>query len=265
MDLYIGYRQNDYQLPFAHFFNEKVLPAPQGPMDGLQRSPFPQGALRSLNQVREMLADGYNEVENGYTVEADGSLRIAVLTPMPGVDPAMWNWWFAWHSDAANKYKLWHPLAHRDARWKDGKGYTGQYIGRTSLIEEYIGKKLEKASIRFVDPTLLGFPPEAAADKHKMTLICARLGYAHYPLDFGWLVHQVRATPEGAEMRSRFWIGGPHIELRLKGAVSRWISGALQKLSPVTEQQAQDLLTHCAEEMPHLAAFLPAIYQLNHP
>lgn len=44
--------------------------------------------------------------------------------------------------------------------------------------------------------------------------VCARLGSAELPVDIGWLVHQVRPVGDGAEMRSRFWLGGPHIQVR---------------------------------------------------
>ena len=66
-----------------------------------------------------MLQAGYADVECGYTLEADGSARLAILTPMPQVTPLMWHWWFGWHGDQDNKYKLWHPPAHVSTVWAD--------------------------------------------------------------------------------------------------------------------------------------------------
>jgi hypothetical protein len=179
---------------------------------------------------------------------------------MPNVAPYMWDWWFGWHGSQANRYKLWHPVAHQSARWKDGREDLNEYVGRTSLIEEYIGKKLEKASIRFVSPTELGFHKKEIADKNKAVYICARTGYSDFPLDFGWLVHQIRATETGSEMRSRFWMGGKHIAFRTEGNLGKFGSKILQKIVILPEQQAIDIMRHCSEEMNHLAKFLPDLY-----
>jgi hypothetical protein len=256
---YMGYSQIDYEAPFAKYFNADVAAPPPHAMKGLAESPYPVGALPPVEGIAELLQDGYREVETGYTLEPDGSLRVAVLTSMPGVSPKMWDWWFGWHGCAGNRYKLWHPKAHRSAAWQDGRNDVG-YVGRVSMIEEYIGTSMEKANIRFASPAELGFPNESFADQNKAVFICARIGYTHYPLDFGWLVHQIRATPDGAEMRSRFFMGGPHIQLRWKGAVPAALSVVLQKLVRLPEQQAKDLLIHCSEEMNHLASFLPKLY-----
>jgi hypothetical protein len=135
-----------------------------------------------------------------------------------------------------------------------------EYIGRTSLIEEFIGNKLEKASIRFISPTELGFYENEVADKSKVVYICARTGYIQYPIDFGWLVHQIRATENGSEMRSRFWMGGEHIAFRTENKIGKFGSKILQKIVKLPEQQAIDLMRHCSEEMNHLAKFLPELY-----
>ena len=68
----------------------------------------------------------------------------------------------------------------------------------------------------------------------------------------------------GAEMRSRFWMGGRHIQLRVAGNAPRLLANGLQKVARLPVQQAKDLLTHGAEEMNHLAQFLPEIYAEFH-
>ncbi|HMQ46241.1 MAG TPA: hypothetical protein PKA00_02335 [Saprospiraceae bacterium] len=254
---YMGYRQADRDMPYAAFFNEKIAAIPDSVSRALARSPFPKGTFPDLERVTELQNAGYAAVENGFSLEQDGSLRVAALTPMHRVTPPMLDWWFGWHGSANSRYKLWHPKAHRSARWQDGSDDDTHYIGRTSIIEEYIGKKMEKAAIRFIAPTELGL---AIENKDQAVYICARVGYAHFPIDFGWLVHQVRLSANGAEMRSRFWMGGRHIQVRWK-----WLPGIfsllLQKAIKLPKQQGIDLLTHCAEEMQHLAGFLPDIYE----
>jgi DAPG hydrolase PhiG domain len=255
MDTYIGYRSTDERQPWAKYFDPVMQPIQAHAAAGLAQSPYQAGQLNGLERANELQLTDYQPVENGYALEADGSLRIAIRTDMPQLQPAMWDWWFGWHGSEASRYKLWHPKAHQHAVWKDGRADVA-YVGRTSLIEEYIGASMEKASIRFVDPTELGLPPNSARQVH----ICARLGYRDYPIDFGWLIHQVRATPTGAEMRSRFWVGGPHIESRRKGWVPRMVVKALAAIIRLPARRGHDLMEHCAAEMHHLAQRLPAIY-----
>jgi hypothetical protein len=256
MHTYLGYKAPDQQTPWAIFFDPSMLPIQAHAAAGLAKSPFQEDLLPKFDRVAGLQGAGYQPVENGYSANADGSLSVAVRTDMPSVAPSMWDWWFGWHGAHANRYKLWHPLAHIHAVWKDGRDDVA-YVGRTSLIEEYIGKSLEKAAIRFVDPTELGLPANSDTQVH----ICARLGYRDYPIDFGWLVHQVRATPSGAEMRSRFWMGGAHIASRWEGALPRMVIAALRQVIRLSPQRGADLMAHCAEEMQHLAQRLPDIHK----
>lgn len=259
--LYIGYRQDDINTPYAKFFREEIAPIPLQVLKGLQQKVKNSDFFLRLENITDLHTNGYHEVENGYAFLPDGSLQVSVLTDMPNVTPQMWDWWFGWHGSHANRYKLWHPKAHQSARWEDSREDLAQYVGRTSLIEEYIGKKLEKASIRFVSPTELGFYENEIADKNKAVYICARTGYSNYPIDFGWLVHQVRATGNGSEMRSRFWMGGKHIAFRMENSLGKFGSKILQKVVKLPEQQAIDLMRHCSEEMNHLAKILPELYK----
>jgi DAPG hydrolase PhiG domain len=256
---YIGYQAEDYTTPYAKFFDDKMLPIPEHIKNALAQSPFPQGKIPSVWEAKNLIHEGYASVETGYSLEQNSEIRVACLTKMPNVTPAMWHWWFGWHGCQANRYKLWHPKAHKDAHWQDGRDDVA-YIGRTSQIEEYIGRSLEKANIRFLSPIELGFSAEAVAQKEKYVMICARVGYRDYPLDFGYLVHQIRATENGAEMRSRFFFGGEHIAIRSDNFLAKGVSKMLQKIVKLPEQRAIDLLNHCGEEMNHLAKRLPAIY-----
>ncbi len=72
------------------------------------------------------------------------------------------------------------------------------YIGRTSLVTEYIGSELTRVAIQFVEPAVLG---------HAGVAITARVGSPDVPVDIGWLVHQIRPT-------GRMWHCGPESRLR---------------------------------------------------
>jgi hypothetical protein len=111
-----------------------------------------------------------------------------------------------------------------------------------------------------VAPSTLGFDEELLASRGE-TAICARGGIAGTPMETGWLVHHVRPVPGGSEMRSRFWIAGENIRPRnMQGAAGAMIGRAASRFAGFTSTQAAELLVHCAQEMNHLAAILPALY-----
>jgi hypothetical protein len=175
----------------------------------------------------------------------------------------MIDWWFGWHSDSPERYKLWHPSAHVHAAWlsppPQGIHGRARYIGCTSIVDEYIGSTLIRA-IRFVEPASLGFADPSLDDPEQATIVCARTGLGDLPIDVGYLAHHVRRTASGSEMRSRFWIGGPNAAGR-NSALGTVMAQAARLFMRPSEADARALLVHCAEEMQHLGKFLPALYE----
>ncbi|OSC39666.1 DAPG hydrolase family protein [Mycobacterium decipiens] len=260
-DRYLGYRNDDANTPFGKFFKAEMAPLPRHVIEALQHGPQAGPTLLAFDEVASVADGGYQQTENGYGILGDGSLQVSVRTDMPGVTPAMWSWWFGWHGSDTRRYKLWHPRAHLSAHWKDGDdaGRRGgqRYIGRWSMISEYIGSTKLSAAIQFVAPPTMGLP----ADGDNAVAICARLGSGDAPVDAGWFVHHVRSTQGGSEMRSRFWMGGPHIAVRNAPRVAaKVVRPVASKVLGVSEATARNLLVHCAQEMNHLAGFLPRLY-----
>ena len=248
---YLGYRAGDADTAWAEFFDPQMAPLPDHVVEALHHGPQAAPLLLEFDSASDLLDEGYHATETGYGHSRCGGATVAVRTDMPAVTPQMWDWWFGWHGSDARRYKLWHPRAHVSVRWADGGG-DGGYVGRTSLVGEYIGSALTRAAIRFVDPATLGLPAQRSS-----VTVCARLGSADLPVDIGWLVHQVRPLGDGAEMRSRFWLGGPHVQLR------RSVPLADRVIRPFARRQLpdpRDLLVHCAQEMNHLAGVLPALH-----
>lgn len=246
---------------FHNYSNPNVKPISTEIAEAIEKSPFDSGLFLQIEDAAELAKPGYVEVENGYAFHADGSTTVSVLTDMPGVTPAMWHWWFGWHGDSSEKYKLWHPPAHVSAVWEDGKIGEVKYIDRNSHIQEYIGPTKESASIQFKSPTLVGLPefdPNSSSSGTDTVYIVARIGLMPIPVDFGWLVHQVRETGNGSEMRSRFWLGGRHIAGR--NSFMNMMAPLIRRVRKVPESQIIDTTTHCGEEMAHLATFLAEIY-----
>lgn len=250
-DDYLGYRSNDFDTPFAEFFDPEMAALPKHVITALDHGPQAGPTLPSFDDIATMTDDGYQQTENGYGTVRDGGIQVSVRTDMPGVTPAMWAWWFGWHGSDSRRYKLWHPRAHVSARWADGGG-DGGYVGRTSLVQEYLGSAFSRPAIRFVEPSVLGI-----AVAEDAVAICARLGSGDVPVDVGWLVHHVRPTRDGAEMRSRFWMGGRHVAVRHG---NRLTDIALRPIAARQLPDPRDLMVHCAQEMNHLAGFLPALF-----
>ena len=214
-ELYLGYRNDDANTPFGKFFNPEMAALPAHVVEALQHGPQGGMALSAFDDAASVADEGYQQTENGYGVLDDGSYQVSVRTDMPGVTPRMWSWWFGWHGCDTRRYKLWHPRAHLSAAWKDGTGRhpvaTAQrYIGRWSLISEYIGSTMLNGAIQFVAPAEMGCPP----DSDDAVAICARLGAGDAPVDVGGLSTTSARRKTGREMRSRFWMGGPHIAVR---------------------------------------------------
>ena len=259
--LQLGYSAKDLtDSPLARYFRPEMADLSPHAREAVLVGGQAHDLFPNVSEAARLQAPGYWPIETGYSVCPDGSARIFALTPMPGVKPAMWNWWFGWHGDEALKYKLWHPKAHVHVAWADGEGDLGRYIGRTSKVVEFVGAARLDLTIRFVTPASLGLD-EAKLAADGEVAICARGGIAGAPVETGWLIHHLRPTAGGCEMRSRFWLGGSHIRPKgMNGAVGAALGAVAAKLSPLPLDQAGDLLVHCAQEMAHLAAILPDIY-----
>jgi hypothetical protein len=251
---YLGYRDRDADSEVGGFFNPEMGSLPNHVIAALEHGPQAEPVLLGFDEADLLLDDGHHDTETGYGRVRHGGIQVSVRTDMPGVSPAMWSWWFGWHGSDSRRYKLWHPRAHVSARWADGET-DEYYLGRTSVIEEYIGSTYTKANISFVGPEKLGLSGGALVDS---VAVCARLGSSDIPVDVGWFIHQIRPTGDGSEMRSRFWMGGRHVAVRKGNRLTDRI------VRPIAEHQLpdpRDLMVHCAQEMNHLAGFLPALYE----
>lgn len=253
--------------PYARFYNPHMAPLPAHALEALTRGPVADVMLPTLKDSPAAMFGKEPVLEDAYTLTADGGMRVNILTDMPGVTPAMIDWWFGWHGDDAAKYKLWHPQAHVHVQWlaprPAGAKGRARYIGDTSIVDEYIGEGMIRGAIRFVEPRLLGFTGKSLDDPNEATIVCARTGLADLPVDVGYLAHHVRRTAQGSEMRSRFWFGGPHVAGR-GGPLSSVQAKLAKTFNRFTDHDARNLLSHCAQEMQHLASFLPALYAAFH-
>ena len=255
----IGYSNEDFKNWYGKYYDENMVELAPHVQYALESTSFPSGALPRFIEAKYLEEEGYADVETGYTNEVDGSIHAAIITAMPGVTPEMCDWWFGWYGSQDSRYKLWHPKSHVSAIWEDGEDDI-TYIGRNSVIEEYIDDKFMKALIQFKHPTEFGFSINAIKDPSKAVYICSIVGHSKFPIDYGYLVHQVRAVEGGSEIRSRFWMGGQYIHVRKECNLTSLTSTFVQIMKILSPDYGRKMLIHCSEEMNHLATFLPKLY-----
>jgi hypothetical protein len=250
--------------PYAEFWNPTMAPLPDHVRQALAVGPIADPLLPPLSAAVAEIEAGSGPVDTGFCVMGSGEARVAVRTDMPNVTPAMFDRWMGWHGDEPQKYKLWHPQAHIHVAWDsavaDGVRGRERYVGRVSVVNEYIGSTRDKLAIAFLPPAALGFDESLLSDPEKATAVCTRAGFADRPVDFANMVHYVVRTDAGSEMRSRFWLGGSNATARRGGKLATAAVKALQRVRGPGATLAEALVVHCSQEMSHLASFLPALY-----
>jgi hypothetical protein len=212
----------------------------------------------TVDKTNRLLDAGYARLDNGM-------MYVAALTDMPGVTGEMIDWWFAWH-DTDEAYTLWHPRDHIEAVWarpvNRALPYREQYIGNTSEIIEYIGSKLEHLNVCFQPPERY-FDISRFAKSGIATAVCARGGQRLENIWTAHLIHLIRKTLTGVEMRSRFWLGD--VDASPKGLIGKLLTPLMNTVTMrkrnIPDHLGRDLMLHCAEEMHHLAIILPELYR----
>lgn len=186
-----------------------------------------------IEEVNQLLEPGYQSTETGYFRLPNGQMYVTVLTRMPRCKGKMVDWWFG-YLDGTEKYKMWDPKSHLFLEW-DEHWRPGHYIGASHTIEEMMGERVFKAKVHFCEPSDF-FDTSRFEEANVGAAICAD-GYDRKKdcLD-AHLIHFVRDTDFGCEMRSRFW------------------------LYEAPDKAGAELMQHCIEEMGTLADFLPDLY-----
>lgn len=205
----------------------------------------------------QLLAPEHLAFESGIERLPDGTFHVAVLTPMRNVRAEMIAWWFGSYMQTTEHYKRWHP---RDHLWMDWEDKTpGTHVGAHHLVHEYIGGKMNRLRISFIDPEADLGPESSDAGR---LFICAKVGELDRPVSIGRMVHAVYDTGWGCEMRSHFWLG--HFETQILGGLAQKLANtAWLRRRAVSRAMAYGLEAHCHEEMSNLARFLPALFNAN--
>lgn len=193
--------------------------------------------------------------EDGFTVLEDGTGYVAVNTQFPGSSIEMLDWWFDWVGYEAIRYKIWYPGAHSQALYEDVPHTEGTPYSISAYIEEnpegkvkhtieaiVEGGELSNLYITFVDPEKFGIDTSLLGDDQ--WALCGEV--KNGSIETVKMVHFLRVTDDGVEMRSRFWMGQDQ-------------NGLIKKIAS-TEESLEDMFYHCAKEYNQLASFLPEVY-----
>jgi hypothetical protein len=223
-----------------------------------------------LRDANALLDPGYLAMENGYARLDDATLYVAAHTPMPGVTGEMIDWWFAWHGEESARYQLWHPRDHIAARWRRPVTWNGGereqwqqlYRGNVSEVDEYVGSTLMRLSIAFAEPSAYLDVSRLEASGTE-AVICARTYSRKENVAAGHVLHQIRRANDGVEMRSRFWLADfdPRAIPVIGPLLRPLLNTRPMRRTLIADIFGRDLLLHCAEEMTHLAEFLPTLFQ----
>jgi DAPG hydrolase PhiG domain len=220
------------------------------------------GTFAPITGAAQVLAQA-QPVEDGVRRAPDGCVLVTCMTEMPGITPAMIDWWFGWHLTDSARYRLWHPRDHVGCTVKEDRSHWPddklRYIGNVSYVDEYIGTKLMKLAIAFHPPQDIGFDTR---DVGHATTIYGSTSDRVLGGQGGHLVHHVVRHGEGVQMRSGFWLGQiTHHQPLVQALASGLLNRAAVRHLLVPDQMALNLLMHCAEEMNHLATILGDLYR----
>lgn len=98
---YLGMRGGDLDGRwYAKYWDPEMAPLPEHIRAALDIGPQATALCLGVDDAGTLSDPGYQDLESGYSVHDDGSIHIATLTRMPGVTPAMWDWWF-WSTTCA--------------------------------------------------------------------------------------------------------------------------------------------------------------------
>ena len=268
---YAGVKPSDLEgKPYRKYWNPNISTVPVHVQRALDAGMSDAALTFTPEQADQMLEQGYLPLETGFARMVDGRMFVSCLTKMPGVTAEMIDWWFAWHPMEDERYKLWHPREHMSCRAMkknaDEKGLsdTQKYIGNPHFVTEKIGTEKVAIIISFEDPNKM-FDTSRFVDAQIGTAVCASVAVQGTPFVATRMVHLIRDTEDGVEMRSRFWLGSFRFRMgRAGNLLNRLLLARFLARKIFKDDAGPAMLTHCAEEMNNLASFLPDLYRDYH-
>ena len=247
--------ESEKKLSYAKYWYRDMVPVPQYKLKIAGGPACDPSKALTFENSNDFICGKDVGIEMGFCVMEDGTGFVANATLMPGVTPAMFDWWFPWHSLEDLRYKIWDKEDHYYAR-ADRREYvldksipnSQKTWGVNHDVFEDVGMGPQYIKICFKCPSDLGFDLSKVGTKGCAAMVCAVI--EGLPV---LMAHICEELEGGINFRSRFWMG--------YGLVSGQLVKVLQEGEKIPEALPRGLFAHNIKEYSNLASFLPEIYE----
>lgn len=207
----------------------------------------------AFEKKNDILSDTALQTEVGYAKMGDGTYLVSMICPMPEITAEMIDWWFWWHPQADERYKVWFPGAHYGIGYSEKqKEYFNQkscpaFRNNTQYPLEKIGSAVLPLRIDFVTPEEFGFSEQVMKENGIQRIVCGHVGAFNNLVRHTEMAHIFKQTDKGLFMISRFWLG-------------KTMKNPLLRKLIITENMAKGMAQHCCVEYRNLSEILPLLY-----
>lgn len=249
--------EEEKKLPYAKYFYREMAPIPEEKVRIAEGEALAHSDALPFEKRNDFISGKDAGNEMGFCIMENGTAYVANATFMPGVTPAMFDWWFGWHCVGDDlRYKIWDKEDHYHAR-ADKPDYvldpsvpdSQKTWGVNHQIKEDIGLGPEEIFLQFKCPSDLGYDLSQVGTENCAAMVCA-VGKGNTP---ALMTHICNEVDGGIVFRSRFWIG------------YGLVNGELLKVLPddvtIPEAVPRALYSHNIKEYSNLASFLADIYK----
>lgn len=207
-----------------------------------------------FDRMNDILKSRELQHEAGYKKMADGSYLVSMYCPMEGITPEMIKWWFWWHPQKDERYKVWFPGSHYSVGYSKKQadyfesGTLPEFKNNTQYPVEKIGSMKMPLRIDFVTPEEFGFSKAVMEENSIPLIVCGHVGAFNGLIMHTEMAHIFRQTDNGLFMSSRFWMG-------------KTMKNPLLKKLIITDNMAKGMAEHCCVEYRNLCEILPILYK----
>jgi hypothetical protein len=252
------------ELTLESYLERPMTPPARAVLEAIAEGPINPADALDPRQLDRLLDPSPMPAETAWCTLPDGVAYAAVRTEMPGVTPAMVDWWFDWHPRDPVRYQIWYPRAHASTSLESVPRAGAKPLwGTVHHAVEDIGLGMERLRIAFHAPERLGFSTDALEDRRVGTIVGGLVGDDRRRIQHTLMVHVFLNCTQGLVLRSRFWIGAalrPYARDVIANPVGRALNRRFVRSRLLPKRTPRVMAEHCAAEYANLAALLPELH-----